>query len=257
MATSLTTPTAIPCPFAKDSAYVNDIPATATGSYLASWEEGFPYITMIETALGGTPPDGKDFNGIFNAISSFYYAVQNGFRPTFDATVSALIGGYPLGAVLEYKTDGGQSKPVVSLMANNTYNFVTNPEYIDGVHWAIAMSSNFLNYVDLGDATANTTVSLVAPGPAVKKLTIPGTITSSLAITLTVPTDPDVADVWTYELHIECGATIPAIAWSLSNGNSIKWLTTSYTQIQDANKTAIFVFRWQDGQLIGNYGGAY
>ena len=257
MASTLNAPAAIPCAFAKDSAYKNEIPNDPTGSYLASWEEGFPYITMIETALGGTPPDGKDFNGIFNAFGTFFFAMQNGWRPTFSQAVSDLIGGYPLGAVLEYKTDGGQSKPVVSLVANNTYNFVTNPEYIDGVHWAIAMSSNFLNFEDLGDATANTTVSLAAPGPAVKKLTIPAAITSSLAITLTVPNDSDVSDGWTYELHIECGATIPAIAWSLSNGNSIKWLTTSYTQIQDASKTAIFVFRWQDGQLIGNYGGAY
>lgn len=257
MASTLTTPAAIPCQFAEDSQYVNNIPNDPTGSYLASWKEGFPYITMIETALGGTPPDGKDFNGIFGAISAFYFAFQNGWRPTFVQAVSDAIGGYPLGAVLEYKTDGGQSKPVVSLIANNTYNFVTNPEYIDGVHWAIAMSSNFLNFVNVGSATANTTVSLAAPGPAIKYLTIPASITTSFALTLTVPTDADVADAWTYELHIACGATIPLINWALSNGNSIKWLTTSYTQIQEVNKTSIFVFRWQNGQLIGNYGGAY
>lgn len=257
MASTLTTPAAIPCPFATDSQYVNSIPNDPTGSYLASWKEGFPYITMIETALGGTPPDGKDFNGIFGAISAFYFAVQNGYRPTFDQSVSDLIGGYPLGAVLEYKTDGGQSKPVVSLIANNTYNFITNPEYIDGTHWAIAMSSNFLNYQDVGNATANTTVDLTAPGPAIKKLTIPDSITTSFALTLTVPNDADVSDAWTYELHIACGATIPSILWALSNSNSIQWLTTSYTQIQEASKTSIFVFRWQNGQLIGNYGGAY
>lgn len=256
MASTITTPTAIPCAFAQDSAYINTIPNDPTGSYLASWKEGFPYITMIETALGGTPPDGKDFNGIFNAFGAFFFAMQNGYRPTFVQAVSDLIGGYPQGAVLEYKTDGGQSKPVVSLVANNTYNFVTNPEYIDGVHWAIAMSSNFLNYVDLGNATANTTVSLAAPGPAVKKLTVPDAL-NSIALTLTVPTDADVADAWTYELHIACGATIPAINWALSNGQSIQWLTTSYTQIQEVNTTSIFVFRWQNGQLIGNYGGAY
>ena len=256
MANTIILPVAIPCAFAKDSAYKNVIPDTPSGSYLASWEEGFPYITMIETGLGGTPPDGKDFNGIFNAFGSFFFAIQNGYRPTFSQAVSDLIGGYPQGAVLEYKTDGGQSKPVVSLIANNTYNFVTNPEYIDGVHWAIAMSSNFLNYQDLGNATVNTTVNLTAPGPAVKKLTIPDAL-STVALTLTVPNDADVSDAWTYELHIACGATIPAINWALSNSNSIQWLTTSYTQIQEASTTSIFVFRWQNGQLIGNYGGAY
>ena len=54
MASTLTTPAAIPCQFAEDSQYVNNIPNDPTGSYLASWKEGFPYITMIETALGGS-----------------------------------------------------------------------------------------------------------------------------------------------------------------------------------------------------------
>lgn len=35
----------------------------------ATWGEGFPPITMLPIDMGGLPPNGLDFNGIFNAIT--------------------------------------------------------------------------------------------------------------------------------------------------------------------------------------------
>lgn len=255
MVAKITPPQVISGAFASQSDNKNVIPNAPTGTYNASMADGFPNVTMIPKALGGTPPDGADFNGILNLVTQFYYQFQNGYQPTFIQDVSDAIGGYPVGAVLLYTDTNGQSKPVVSLIENNTYNFVTNPEYIDGVHWAIAWSTNYLMREVLPEATAFTTVDLSAPGAAIKELTIPDSL-STLAINLTIPTTAP-SGTFTYELHITVGAVIPFITWSLSDGSNITWLTDSLQQPEITDKTAIFVFRWQNGKMIGNYGGAY
>lgn len=139
---SLNIPQVIPAPIA-DTGLKNVIPDTATGTYLASIAEGFPEITMTPKDDGGVPPDGKDFNGLFNLISDFYFYTQNGGKYTFVQDVSDAIGGYPQGAILYYKDSNGFIMQVESLIENNTYNFVTTPSYIDGTHWAVVQSLSY------------------------------------------------------------------------------------------------------------------
>ncbi len=252
----LTNPQVIQCPFASgEGALKNQIPNGATGTYAASMQEGFPAITMQPTSLGGTPPDGRDMNGILNIATDFYFQAQNGYQPTFVQAVSDAIGGYPQGAILWYKPTGATKiLPLISLIGNNTYNFVTTPAYIDGVHWAIAWSSNYLGIEDLGTATVSTTVDLSGPGAAIKTLTLPTNV-ANVTIILTVPATN--LGTYTYELHLITGAQKPAITWGASGG-TIKWLTTSLQQQPlELNKTSIFVFRWQNGNIIANFGGAY
>lgn len=113
----------------------NTIPNNATGSNLASLQEGFPQITEQPVSQGGIPPDRKDFNGAMNLNSQFYFAFQNGWVPTFNQQVSDAIGGYPQNAVLYYFVPQSNTVQLLrSLIPNNTYNFVTNPEYI-GQYW--------------------------------------------------------------------------------------------------------------------------
>lgn len=256
MATRLTTPDVITGPFAGSaSAIKNTIPNQPTGTYAASMADGFPAVTMTPTSLGGTPPDGGDLNGILNLVTQFYFQFQNGFQATFNQDVSDAIGGYPTGAVLWYFPVGAtKMQPVMSLIPNNTCNFVTNPEYIDGVHWTVAWSSNYLGIQDAGTATALTTIDFGGPGAAIKTLSIPADITS-LTITLGTPTTN--VGTYTWELHITPdGTTLPFITWNASNGD-LKWLSASSQQMQEVGKTAIFVFRWQNNTLIANYGGSY
>lgn len=130
---TITKPQVLAQPFCA-SGDKNSIPNSATGTNLASLQEGFPEITGKPLNDGGIPPERKDFNGVLNLDSQFYYAFQNGWRPTFDADVSTAIGGYALGAVLWYP-DGNYF--VKSLKANNTDNFVSDPSKIDGVSWQI------------------------------------------------------------------------------------------------------------------------
>lgn len=117
----------------------NQIPASAssiTEQYNASQDVGFPAITMKPVSAGGEAPDGRDFNGFLELLSSHLFASQNGGIYTFNADVSTAIGGYPQGAILSYVDETGEFHLVKSVIDDNTYNFVSNPEYIDDEKWS-------------------------------------------------------------------------------------------------------------------------
>lgn len=117
----------------------NQIPANAssiTEQYNASQDVGFPAITMKPVSAGGEAPDGRDFNGFLELLSSHIFASQNGGIYTFNADVSTAIGGYPQGAILSYVDETGEFHLVKSVIDDNTYNFVSNPEYIDDEKWS-------------------------------------------------------------------------------------------------------------------------
>lgn len=132
----LTTPQVLTGAFAYNG-QKNTIPDAPTGSFLASIQEGFPPITWTPKKKGGLPPIGKDFNGIFNLMSQFYFFTQNGGTYTFNQSVSDAIGGYPEGARLWYvDSSTGEASLLRSTKGNNTDNFVTNPEVI-GTSWVL------------------------------------------------------------------------------------------------------------------------
>lgn len=112
----------------------NDIPVGDTGTFNASQNVGFPQITMQKISNGGQPPDGKDFNGFLQLLSSHLFALQNGILYTFNQMVSDYIGGYPKGAILTYN-EGDNTSLVYSLIDDNTNNFIEEPSFIDGVKW--------------------------------------------------------------------------------------------------------------------------
>ncbi|MBF0858145.1 hypothetical protein HKD24_02825 [Gluconobacter sp. LMG 31484] len=65
-------PSKIVIPFAGNASnsFVRDIPQTTTDQTAASFDQGFPADTFTATVAGGTPPDGKDFNGILRSCAS-------------------------------------------------------------------------------------------------------------------------------------------------------------------------------------------
>lgn len=152
MVSSLTTPPTLVKPFANEGDK-NTIPTDATGTQAASLEEGFPAITATPINEGGIPPEREDFNGLGYLTTSQYFYLQMGGKFTFNPAVSAAIGGYPEKAVLQYTDPNtGQSYEVTSLIPNNTYNFVTNPEYIDGLKWRKSFSEDLRSYVTTNTA---------------------------------------------------------------------------------------------------------
>lgn len=107
------TPVVIPEPFAENGAK-NTIPDQSPGGTEpnASWNTGFPPITMINRKAGGKPPLGADFNGILNALSQHAFFTQSGcifpWRGSEDdfPGLNYLVGAHVLGADMkEYIVD--------------------------------------------------------------------------------------------------------------------------------------------------------
>lgn len=82
----------------------------------ATYQEGFPPVTMLNEDAGGLPPKGLDFNGIFYELSSPIAHYCRGDRIQFDATYAAAIGGYAKGWIV---ASNDYQKDYISLVDNN------------------------------------------------------------------------------------------------------------------------------------------
>lgn len=82
-------------------------PTTPSGSNQASYDQGFPPITMTLKSAGGLPPKGQDMNQILFEQSSFnrYFSAGGGY--VYDSTFSTAVGGYPLSARIPNSTGTG------------------------------------------------------------------------------------------------------------------------------------------------------
>lgn len=143
MASSLTRPTTITTPFAE-AGRKRVIPTASQIGITdgqASYTDGFPPLTMTPLASGGIPPAGMDFNGIFNAITSHLRYTNGGGLPKFDTDLSAKVGGYPVGAVLQ--DDLGKNS-YINIVDGNSTNFNSNPASI-GTLWMPFGGLNFIN----------------------------------------------------------------------------------------------------------------
>ena len=96
---------------------VNDIPLNASNNPNgATWNYGFPQITMTPVDSGCKPPSGKDFNGILYVLSNSIYNHQLGIAP--NEWISGY--SYPKGAIVEYPTGDSINKSrYISLLNNN------------------------------------------------------------------------------------------------------------------------------------------
>jgi len=143
MAIDNQTPQILPNAIASQasSADINVIPNTTTEYGAVSVAKGFPTETRLPLTSGGVPPKQQDMNGLLKLISSHSIFLQNGGTWTFNQDVSDAIGGYAANTILWYFPPDEAPYQVRSMINDNTYNFVTNPEYIDGDHWEQVTSS--------------------------------------------------------------------------------------------------------------------
>ena len=95
------------------------LPTTPSGDKTASYEQGFPPITMILKSAGGLPPKGQDMNQILYELSSLCRWASAGALNSYDSAFSSEISGYPKGAVL-LGDDG--SNIFISTSDSNTTN---------------------------------------------------------------------------------------------------------------------------------------
>lgn len=120
----------------------------------ASLNDGFPPLTMTDPTSGGVAPFGCDANGILYLLSSHIAALNAGQRYTYNAALSAAMGGYALGAVLQQTAD--PTAFWINMTAGNT----SNPD-TGGAGW---MSTKPLYQSKALAAGNNNNVSLGAAG---------------------------------------------------------------------------------------------
>lgn len=161
----------MPVPFASqgDKNTIPVTPSTETGqTNYASYQKGFPPVTMTPLVAGGLPPQGMDMNGILFALSSSIGFSQSGGLPTFNADFASTIGGYPLGAVLQ-SNDGASA--YVSTIANNTTDFNESPESIgtSWLPWAGDAAKGSSLYIAVGEGTSDAITATF--DPAITELT--------------------------------------------------------------------------------------
>ncbi len=120
---SLTQPALHAVAFAALSIYRNEIPVATEERGFASFEQGFPYETMIKKVAGGIAPGGEDFNGIFHYLSQHQVWLNAGGTYKFNAELAEALNGYAKGAVLA-SNDG--LRLYVSTVDENKTDFNTD-----------------------------------------------------------------------------------------------------------------------------------
>lgn len=122
---------------------INEIPETLGPSdpvQSASWNTGFPQVTMTPLSAGGIPPRGQDVNGALRAISRHVAFIGGGGQYKWSSAYVAKYGGYGIGDVIQ-ANDGLNS--YVSLVDANTTDFNSAPASI-GVSWQLYSGSGLI-----------------------------------------------------------------------------------------------------------------
>lgn len=108
------------------------IPDTPGAAGRASLQDGFPPVTFQPTTAGGIPPFGQDFNGAYQMVTSWEQWWQAGsWILPYDATFSGVVGGFPIGAVVQTSEPGSYW---VSAIDNNTADPTANSGNV-GNNW--------------------------------------------------------------------------------------------------------------------------
>lgn len=215
---------------------------TPSGSNKASYDQGFPPITMTLKSAGGLPPKGQDMNQILYEQSLFarYYGAGGSYA--YDASFATGIGGYPLGARLLNSTKSGfwiNSVEDNSVNPENTTAALTGwvPGESPGITTVSGLASSSVTLTSLqasksriilnGSLTAN--INVVVPA-WVRKWDIVNNCTGSFAVTIKTPSGS--------------GATIPSGATLSVYGDGVNinpdlnsWVMIGAPQIITASGT--------------------
>jgi len=122
-------PVVVPKAFAlnADPSRRNVIPDTTGSTQRASWDIGYPPLTMTPVVAGGKPMLGPDMNGVLYMLSTHTFYQQAGMAYRWNADVVVAIGGYAPGTILG-STDN------VTLWFNLTPNNASDPD-AGGAGW--------------------------------------------------------------------------------------------------------------------------
>lgn len=160
--TAIITPIIMPFANGRQTGTLPNVqPSTtpATPDIVANQFSGFPYLQSQPLGTpNATPVNEAEMNGTLYFYTNLLFQQGQGYQYTFDATLSSTVSGYPQGAVLWCASNNTYQ---ISLINNNTANFVTTPSYInDGVNWQTVVQPYM---PDITDIAGNVTIGNVSP----------------------------------------------------------------------------------------------
>lgn len=82
--------------------------SSTTSNGVATFDTGFPPITMQPLSAGGIPPSGQDFNGVLYAVTLQQQWQNAGMTYAYNSTFASQINGYPKGAIIPSTVYTGQ-----------------------------------------------------------------------------------------------------------------------------------------------------
>lgn len=91
-------PALVGTPFGENGIKTPISQNTSPGTNAASYNDGFPAITMTELNNGGLPPRGSDFNQILYELAKSVQWSGTGALYKFSSDFATKIGGYPKGS---------------------------------------------------------------------------------------------------------------------------------------------------------------
>ncbi|WP_336281093.1 hypothetical protein [Cronobacter dublinensis] len=158
-----------PVPFAVNGQRENLLTTTPAGDNTASYNSGFPPVTMILKAAGGLPPKGQDMNQILFELSALSRWFSTGTLNYFDSTFSAAIGGYPKDALVVSNDDSTIYISTIDANTNNPNSVTTGwkklPNYL-GLTDSNGYAGRLINVVTI------TSSSTYTPSTGVSKIII-------------------------------------------------------------------------------------
>jgi len=155
----------------------NTIPTDSTPDTLsdgvATFDTGFPPITMQPISAGGRPPSGKDMNGVLYSVTLQQQWQNAGMTYAFNNAFATLINGYPKGAIIP-------STPYTGQWLNLNEGNKTSPESANGAITGWVPINNYGTTVVTG--LTNTSLTLSALQAAKDRITLAGTLTANINI---------------------------------------------------------------------------
>ena len=181
-------PPSFTVPFASSAggAYIRTVPVASQVSITpgaASYHDGFVALNAAPLLGGGVPPAIQDMNGVLYPITAAIQWLQAGGLPTYDAGLSAAIGGYAQDSILRMGSNNGFW---ISTADSNT----SNPD-TSGANWKpIAVAPGA--YLDLSVA-GSSNVTLTAVQAANSILDCGGVLTGNITVLI-----PAISGKWTF-----------------------------------------------------------
>ncbi|MDM3129243.1 hypothetical protein OGY66_02380, partial [Citrobacter sp. CK205] len=155
----------------------NTIPTDSSTSTdnngVATFDKGFPPITMQPLSAGGIPPSGNDMNGILYALSLKEQWADAGMIYPFNSDFASAISGYPKGSVL---LNSQQSGKWLNLTDGNS----TSPESLTGASTGWVPLDNYGVTTITGLAASNVTLSSLQA--AKERIVLTGALTSNIVL---------------------------------------------------------------------------